>query len=237
MSDYFRVDQCPAEISPPAVLDGTPVLLAPEAARLPLHMLDAPAIKERTDPIDEAYIGHIQSIATFVGQLARNQYPDIDSKNTGYGLMRDPKFAAAELVRALTPKQRQLKTGHLRNFTFGVVQPESVPEDILQYLDKKTRQFKRIPVPETSVLTLASAELYSGRSLGRIGQVARIAIAGKASESDPTAFTRITYPAFTLIKNLNTNDMLAAVGLSEAIATAQEVKRWQQQNPMSGGLM
>ena len=163
-------------------------------------------------------------------------HPDVEYVSDETSLIRSVVTPGAAFLDAFTPTQRKLKTGHFRNFTAEVVMPYEVPEKIHESLLRRVAGHKRHITDHVAYL-MTTAELFSGKNMGRLGSISCIAVTGHGEPVGTAPFARIIRPPIFVSKPLTTNQTLAFGALQESRARAYVVQSQAMQYPYRGGLL
>ena len=210
--------------------------LADPAKRMSIHLADSKDHQALPNEIRDTTADHVKKIGDYLLYAASIAYPDVAYINDSTSFVRSAVNPAVAFLDAFTPAQKKLKTGHLRTFTAEVVMPEEIPEAVYSDLQHKATGHKR-HITDYSAYLLTTAELFSGKKIGKLGSISCIAVTGHGESTDHAPFTRIIRPPLFIAKPLTTNQTLAFAALQESRTNAHAVQAEAMQRPYRGGLM
>jgi|GEM_PF-3450748 len=234
--EYFLSQATEFGIMAPPILNGEAMVLVDPATRLSIHLADSIDHQKLPGEIWTAARDQVAAIGGYLLEVAQKVYPGVDYVDSGSTRLRTGRQPAAGFLDAFTPAQKKLKTGHLRNFLAEVVMPDEIPENIREdFMSKVTGHNRQLT--DFSAVLLTTAELYSGKPIGRLGNISCIAVTGHGKATDSAPFTRILRPPLSVSRPLSTNDVLAVMALQESRAIAHEATSQAMRRPYRGGLM
>ena len=213
-----------------------PAFLVDPAKRLSIHMADSIDHQDLPQAIERVTREQVLAIGDYIMQITDVAYPDIMRVTASEGPLRLGDYSARGFLSAFTPAQKRLKTGHMRNFTAEVITPEEIPEDVHKDLMRKATANNRQLTGYAAYL-MTTADLYSGKRIGRLGNISCITAAGHGKATDIAPFSRISRPAIAVSRPLSTNDVLTVMASQESRAIAHVVTSQAMRRPYSGGLM
>jgi hypothetical protein len=226
----ITADVCGLEV--PRILSGAVFPLGDPSARLPLHMQDDWRTEERRGAIADDHEAAVRQAAVFLTAATAHLFPGTPTEdNNGYTAM----FAVLSRnpFERIVPKD--IAAGHLRDFTVEAILREELPAGTPKRFEDISGRRASTSVPEGEAYLLASAELFAGRTLGRVGCVTQLAVQGVQGYA-PSVFRKIFRPPALYNANLRTNEMLLPSGQWQSTAVGRVVQGHRLSKPASGGL-
>jgi hypothetical protein len=226
----ITADVCGLEV--PQILNGNVFLLGDPKARLPIHMKDDWRTEERRNAIADDHEAAVRQAAEFLAGATAHLFPGTPTEsNAGYASMFGTLSRNA--FERIVPKD--IAAGHLRDFTVEAIMREELPAGTPQHFQDISARRASTSVPEGEAYLLASAELFSGRLLGRVGCITQVAVQGVQGYTR-AVFAKIFRPPALYNTNLKTNEMLALSGLWQSSAIGRVVQGDRLSKPASAGL-
>lgn len=204
--EHFSAQAVAIGTTLPAVLRGKPIALADPVKRMSIHMAGSIDHQDLPNEIRNATLGHVKGISGYLMYATGTAYPQASYVNGETSFVRSDINPAVAFFDAFTPAQKRLKTGHLHTFTAEVIMPEEVPEAMYSDLHRKAAGHKRYITDYVACL-LTTAELFSGKKIGRLGSISYIAVTGHGEATDHAPFTRLIKPPLFITQPLTTNHM------------------------------
>jgi hypothetical protein len=226
----ITADVCGLEV--PQILNGNVFPLGDPKARLPIHMKDDWRTEERRNAIADDHEAAVRQAAEFLTGATAYLFPGTPVEdNPGYASM----FSALSrnAFERIVPKD--IAAGHLRDFTVETIMREELPAGTPQRFRQISARRAHATVPEGEAYLVASAQLFSGRLLGRVGCITQLAVQGAQGYAGDV-FTKIFRPPALYNANLKTNEMLVLSGLWQSSAIGRVVQGDRLSKPASAGL-
>lgn len=156
------------ELSP--VLNGAPIVLTPPEERISIHTPSSPAVIR----VREAYDEVLRAVDPFNLAAAEIVWPEISERRS---VLHEARNAAhiRGVIQSLIPSKSKIKTGHLRDVRTEAIAPGELQRGLRTIAEGRANNSPTHP--DAMVYLLTSAEIFAGRTLGRISCLT-IAMAG-----------------------------------------------------------